>query len=448
MQKFAQQQSVLFSKLHLDGQNPRHEPTAEEPSIIAYLIRNEQVLPLAQDICNRGLSPLERLAAIPHPTLDGHFVMVEGNRRLCAIKLLRDPAKAPAADRKAFKRLSDLKPTLPRKLDVAVFESRELANDWIALKHGGLQGGIGTRNWNASQSSRFLESLTGGKRPNSLALAVLDYAQDHNILSQPQRASIALTTVTRYLTNPVVRSALGICSASEFLVDVPLDEFNAVLAQFLSDLQDGTEVNSRSKSADRASYGRKLLASGLSPSTRLAIPISPVAPDEQAASSQARSKEQQGSSNSKTTRNNRNPDLGTKVVRTGYAVHISDPTTKRVFDELRDLDGSRFPFAAACLLRLFMERTCRAYAKKMGLGDTGELAPVIGRCAEHMERKAGATKDVFQVWRTLASNPSHYLSPGHLSSYVHGGSTPVLTELRRGWTDLEKGLDLMLTALR
>lgn len=448
MQKSAQQQSVPFTKLHLDGQNPRHEPTADEPSIISYLVRNEQVLPLAQDICNRGLSPLERLAAIPHPTLDGHFVMVEGNRRLCALKLLRDSAKAPLAERKAFKRLADLKPTLPRKIDVAVFNDRELANDWIALKHGGLQGGIGTRSWNASQSSRFLESLSGGKRPNSLALAVLDYAQDTGILTQEQRVSIALTTVTRYLSNPVVRSALGISSASAFLVDVSIDEFNAVLSQFLSDLLDGTEVNSRSKSPDRASYGRKLLASGLSPSTRLAEPVSPTAPGIQTQPPSVGTKDQSNSTGAKLPRNNRSPDLGTKVVRAGYAVHISDATTKRVFDELRDLDGSRYPFAAACLLRLFMERVCRAYAKKKGLGDTGDLAPVIGRCAEHMERMGGVTKDVFQVWKTLSSNTSHYLAPGHLSSYVHGGSTPVLTELRRGWTDLEKGFDLMLNALK
>ena len=441
-------QSVPFTKLHLDGRNPRHESTDDEPSIIAYLVLNEQIFPLAQDICNRGLSPLERLAAIPHPTLDGHYVMVEGNRRLCAIKLLRDPVKAPLAERKTFKRLRDSKPTLPRKIDVAVFENRELANDWIALKHGGLQGGIGTRNWKASQSSRFLESISGGKRPNSLALAVLDFAQDTGIISLQERSSIALTTVTRYLQNPVIRSALGISSTSELMLNVPTAEFRPVLSKFLADLQNGSEINSRSKSIDRTAYGRKLLASGLAPSTRLPNSISPAMPEAQTLALQAGAKEQQGAPGAKTSRNNRNPDLGTKVVRTGYAVHIPDHTTKRVFDELRELDGSKFTFAAACLLRLFMERTCRAYAKKMGIGGTGDLAPVIGRCAKHMEEKAGATKEVFQVWKAISSNQNHYLAPGQLSSYVHGGSTPVLSELRRGWTDLEKGLDLMLIALK
>ncbi|ANN70639.1 hypothetical protein BAU08_04210 [Bordetella bronchialis] len=146
-------------------------------------------------------------------------------------------------------------------------------------------------------------------------------------------------------------------------------------------------------------------------------------------------------------RNNRNPDLGKKVIRSGYAVHISDHTTKRVFDELREIDASRYTFAAAALLRLFMERVCRAYARKCGIGDTGDLSAVIGRCANHMEREKGASKSVFQIWRTLSSNAQHYLSPGTLGAYIHGGTTPVLTELRRGWTDLEEGFTLMLDTI-
>lgn len=409
-------------------------------------MRGEQILPLAEDICDRGLSPLERLAAIPHPTLDGHFVMVEGNRRLCSLKLLRDPAKAPVADRKAFKKLAERKPALPRSLEIAVFSNRSLANQWIALKHGGQQGGIGTKSWTSTQSSRFKNSLYNGAKPNSLALAILDYAVDGGILPAEQRARIALTTVTRYLTNPVVRSALGLTSPSEFLVNVERSEFDLALSRFIEDVLSG-KVHSRSKATERAEYGRGLIASGHSPSTTLPdsySPSAPVAPPPKADSETTAST----GSNPTPRRNNRSPDLGTKVIRTGYAVHISDHTTKRVFDELRDIDASKFTFAAAALMRLFMELVCRAYAKKCGLGDIGDLSAVIGRCASHMERTTGARKSVFQIWRTLSSNAQHYLSPGTLGTYIHGGSTPVLTELRRGWVDLEDGFTLMLDAIR
>ena len=440
------QQTAALSRLHLDSHNPRHNITEDEPLIIEQLVSGEQILPLAEDICERGLSPLERLAAIPHPTLAGHFVMVEGNRRLCSLKLLRDPAKAPASDRKAFKKLADRKPALPRSLEIAVFPNRGLANQWIALKHGGQQGGIGIKSWTSSQSSRFKNSLDNVARPNSLALAVLDYAVGAGILTAEQRAGLALTTVTRYLTNPVVRSALGLISPSDFLVNVEKSEFDLALSRFLEDVMSGT-VHSRSKAAERAEYGRGLIASGHSPATKLPDAYSPsdqVAPPPTAESQPTAT----ASGSPASRRNNRSPDLGTKVIRTGYAAHISDHTTKRVFDELRDIDASKFTFAAAALLRLFMERICRSYAKKCGLGDTGDLSAVIGRCATHMERTAGASKSVFQIWRTLSSNAQHYLSPGTLGTYIHGGTTPVLTELRRGWTDLEEGFTLMLDAIR
>lgn len=439
------QQSAALSKLHLDGQNPRHEPTADEPLIIDHLVKNEQVLPLTQDICQRGLSPLERLAVIPHPSLDGHFVMVEGNRRLCALKLLRDPAKAPAADRKAFKKLSDRKPSLPRSLDVAVFANRDLANQWIALKHGGQQGGVGTKSWTSSQSSRFKNNLVTADRPNSLSLAVLDYAVDMGIITSEQRASIALTTITRYLTNPVVRSALGLSSPSEFKIQVARSEFDAALERFLTDAMGGV-VSSRTDAPARAAYGRDLIASGVAPTTRLSEPISPVDNGAHIATTGELNGGDKATVGN-VARNNRNPDIGTRVIRTGYAIQISDPTTKRVFDELREIDASKYTFAAACLLRLLMERVCRTYAKKVGIGDSGDLAPVVGRCAEHMEKQAGADKTIFQIWRTLSSNASHYLSPNTLSSFSHGGTTPVLSELRRGWTNLESGFDLMLKKL-
>lgn len=438
-----EQRAVPFSKLHLDTNNPRHEPTEDEPSIISYLVSKEQILPLATDICRRGLSPLERLAAIPHPYLTGHVVMIEGNRRLCAMKLLRDPAKAPAAERKQFKKLADRKPTLPRNLEVAVFESREVANEWVSLKHAGLQGGIGVRSWTAGQTSRFQNSISGLKRPNALALAVLDYAEDAGLLSVAQRSQVAITTVTRYLSNPVVRSALGISSSSELLINVEKSEFDAALSQFLSDISDGT-ANSRTTGDDRANYGRALISSGLSPSTTFPTSISPTDPRPAPPSSTPQTPM---SAPAAKTRNNKNPDHGDRVVRTGYAVHISDPTTKRVFDELREIDAKKFAFGASCLLRLLMERVCRAYASKHGLAGNGDLAPVIGRCANHMEQ-AGANKTVYQIWRVLSTTPAHYLAPNALGSIVHGGMTPVASELRRGWTDLERGFDHMLNTLK
>jgi len=327
-----------------------------------------------------------------------------------------------------------------------VFKSRDVANQWVALRHGGQQGGIGTKSWNASQSSRFKNSLGNIASPNSLALDVLDYAVDSGLLAAEQRAGIALTTVTRYLSTPLVRSALGLTRPKEFLVNVEQSEFDLVLSRFLEDIRNGT-VHSRSNATGRAEYGRNLIALGHAPVTKLSAAYSPSKQGAPQPKSDSDITAETGG-NQTHRRNNKNPDFGTKIIPAGYAVHVSDATNKRVFDELRSIDASKFPFAAAALLRLFMERVCRAYAKKCGIGDTGDLSAVIGRCANHMEENANASKSVFQIWRILSSNPKHYLSPGTLGAYIHGGTTPVLSELRRGWTDLEEGFTLMLDAIR
>ena len=90
---------VSLSRIYLDNQNPRHDPIDNEPEIVAHLIAHEKVKSLAADIAIRGTSPLERLAAIPHADKKNFFIAVEGNRRVCALKLLNDPDKAP--DRKS-----------------------------------------------------------------------------------------------------------------------------------------------------------------------------------------------------------------------------------------------------------------------------------------------------------------------------------------------------------
>jgi len=237
--------------------------------------------------------------------------MVEGNRRLCSLKLLRGPKRAPAPNRKAFKRLADRKPILPRSLEIAVFSNRDIANQWIALKHGGQQGGIGTKSWNASQSSRFKNSLSTADRPNSLSLAILDYAVNAGLLTVEQQNGIALTTVTRYLTSPVVRNALGVTDRRELIVNVDRSEFNSVPSHFLEDIFSGT-VHSRSNSTERAEYGRNLIASGHAPATKLPNSYSP---SEQITPESASNSKVTATANddSARRRNNRNPDFGKRV---------------------------------------------------------------------------------------------------------------------------------------
>lgn len=78
--------SVNVLDLYLDSQNPRHDPINNRTEIINYLIKNEKVKVLAKSIAENGTSPLEILAVIENE--NGHFIALEGNRRVCALILL------------------------------------------------------------------------------------------------------------------------------------------------------------------------------------------------------------------------------------------------------------------------------------------------------------------------------------------------------------------------
>jgi hypothetical protein len=115
---------VPIGQIFLDLSNPRHEPLATEDEAIQYLCDKEEVWTLARDITAIGLNPLERVALIPIKGQKGAYTMAEGNRRLCALKLLADPDRAPAKLRKGFATLAAQR-TPPKEFWAAEFADDE-----------------------------------------------------------------------------------------------------------------------------------------------------------------------------------------------------------------------------------------------------------------------------------------------------------------------------------
>ena len=88
---------IKTERVFLDFDNPRHDPMESQEEVIRYLCEDE----LAKDLVIHGLSPLELFALIPrNEGKKNAYTVAEGNRRLCALKLLNDPNLAPASMRK------------------------------------------------------------------------------------------------------------------------------------------------------------------------------------------------------------------------------------------------------------------------------------------------------------------------------------------------------------
>lgn len=434
---------VSLGRIYLDNQNPRHDPIDNEPEIVAHLIAHEKVKALAADIAIRGTSPLERLAAIPHADKKNFFIAVEGNRRLCALKLLNDPDKAPEAHRAYFRGLAKKMDIPPKSLEVVAFDDRKSARQWIELRHDGEQDGVGTRSWRAAQKARFDQQGGAPTNPNAQAISLLDYSIKKGLISDDERGQLSVTTLTRFLSNPVFRNVLGLANAKDITILVPPDEFDRAVEKFLRDALDGKEsgVHSRTSKQEREDYGRKLQKQGAAPTNRLEAPVN-VNPKPSA----AKPLDARGAQATATPRrDNSSPDLRSTVIPSAFKARITDKVLKRLYDELKTLD-SGYSFACAYLLRAVIEQAARLFLKKRGKGIDADLHVLIGRVADELLADGVSAKEV-KVFRVMANDRDSRASPETLGAFVHGAQIPSAVELARAWDNVESNMKLLFAEI-
>ena len=146
---------IDVERIFLYEENPRHEPIESQPEIIEHLCKDEQVYNLARDIAAAGPNPLELLGVvtIPGSSAKKSYQVWEGNRRVCALKLLNDPDLAPAHLRKDFARLgANYKPI--KRINSVVFDDHDDLRYWMGIIHGGTQAGVGRLDWDSPQKER------------------------------------------------------------------------------------------------------------------------------------------------------------------------------------------------------------------------------------------------------------------------------------------------------
>jgi hypothetical protein len=253
-------ESIEVDRIFLYEENPRHEPIESEPEIIEHLCKDEQVFNLARSISEAGTNPLQLLGVVQIPgsgaaATKKSYQAWDGNRRVCAIKLLNDSDLAPPHLRKDFAKLAAESDHVPiKKINCIVFDDHDDLRFWMGIIHDGAQAGVGQLDWDAQQKARFF-----GSSRNRLALAVLDTAEGMNLITKEERQG-KLTTAQRFLNRSVVREAIGIDASNleDITYNRPLEDFQKQLGIFINDLREGTRVTSRKNQSQIDAYGRGL----------------------------------------------------------------------------------------------------------------------------------------------------------------------------------------------
>ncbi|MEH1040833.1 hypothetical protein V7J18_08280, partial [Pseudomonas aeruginosa] len=138
---------ISVNSVLLDPENARHGNKSSQRDIYEWMCGIEigqKVLKLAVEIAKKGISPLETPGVIPAPEGAGKkWVVVEGNRRVAALKFLNNPKLCPDPRlRKQYERLKAHAETpVASKVEFVVFADINDARYWIETRHGGENGG-------------------------------------------------------------------------------------------------------------------------------------------------------------------------------------------------------------------------------------------------------------------------------------------------------------------
>jgi hypothetical protein len=432
-------EGIKLSQVYLDPVNPRHDPLEAEAEIIKHLLSTEDVKPLARHIAIQGsLSPLELIALAPHPTVEGAFIPAEGNRRMCALKLLADPDRATTeADKRYFRTLREQMPKPIKSFRAIIFKTKKAARPWVSLRHEGLQGGVGTKSWSPGQKTRFNMDGVKPTNPNTQAVSLLDYAEQQGLITDAEKSLISITLLTRYLTNPVFRDAIGLANNRDLSISVPKSEFDHAVKRFLTDaMTPASGVSSRTAAADRKDYANKLREQGDAPVTRGQPPVDV----SKATNSAPATKPTSPTTSVSPKRNNPSRDDDKYVIPRSFKANIQKNTVlKRVYDELYDLPADEFRFCAAYLTRAVIEQAATMYLRQKGKTPPRDLHSKLLELEKILETEK-LPDNARKPLRTMGSNKDDRGSAETLGAFVHGGIIPSKHDAIRTWDDVQPAL--------
>jgi hypothetical protein len=184
---------VPVDQLFLDEENPRLAaagPNAGQENLLRLLWKEMAVDEVAISIAVNGFFPEEQLFVVPRGKPDASgvqkYTVVEGNRRLAAVKLLRDP------DLRAKLKATDLPPVRPDKassletLPVSIHNSRRDLWEYFGFRHIN-----GAKPWDAYSKAMYVAKVHE-EYGISIPQIALSIGDRHNTVSRFYRGYVLL----------------------------------------------------------------------------------------------------------------------------------------------------------------------------------------------------------------------------------------------------------------
>ncbi|HNL88887.1 MAG TPA: hypothetical protein PKJ04_08320 [Nitrospira sp.] len=404
---------------------------------------DKEILNLAKDIAERGLSPIDGVLVLPNPESSSEYVVWEGNRRITALKLIDDPNRCPnpILRRKFADIAGKAKIQVPHLIECTIAPSIEEADRLIELRHQGPREGVGTLPWDGQQKSRHLQRL-GKKGRYAFSHQIIDAFADkleQELKEKVTGTGFAISTLDRLLKNPEVRDFLGITNEDgmprRFLHE---KETLKGLTRILGDIANGMPVKKVYTTTQQRKYIR-----GFHPDDT---------PDQKQnlKDSRAMTPPLEAQPKTSTGRSKAVSYKRSHLIPTDVHYVIRDKRLNTIYRELRSIDLSGHRNAVAVLFRVFVELSIELYLEKhvIPYNDNDKLAKKAAAAITHMKEKAWADARAVKGIQAGISSPHNPLSFNTFNAYVHNRHFhPEPQELATAWDNAQPCLDILFNHL-
>ncbi|MGW1900416.1 hypothetical protein ACWCQB_23960 [Streptomyces hirsutus] len=403
----------VVDDVRLDPRNVRLELNDGFPEgdIIQDLFHNEKALALVESICKVGLLTHELPIAIER---DGELVIVEGNRRVAALKAIQNPYLTPEFQARITRFVGGIDRHSLRKITVKVAPNQDAADQLIAAIHTGNQR-VG---WSPTRQAAFFQAqIDAGKTTEYLIshyptvdvkkfvirsqllnlFRGVDYA-DPQLKDYVKTRTFPISVLARLYENEKFLELVQIdVDEHNTKVDLvaPRKQFARIAEKVIGDIK-AKKINTRTLNSARAqSYidymnelrdlvdeypdsqqadaelttptpsatSGNLTATASTPPASGSTPApesTEVAPSSVPQKASGQTTEKEVAAKPKTANSNY-LNLTSVVVATSYP-----PAIHQIHSELSALNIRKFPNAALDLLRTFLEKSIKAYAESLG----------------------------------------------------------------------------------
>lgn len=414
-----EERTVSVADLRLDGLNPRLEAPAGEREIIAALIEDQgdKLLNLADDIATHGLSPIDGVLVIQGPK--SSYIVVEGNRRVAALKLLANPDLTDRpAYRDRFRAIARGK-NPPTSVPIVLAPNRADAKHWQDLRHAGEMDGRGTVRWSAEAVQRFRRT-PGNDADRGLKFAeAIEKAFPANTSLQGDLRTVRrerLTTLGRLAKDPTFRDRGGFeIDDAGLVVHHPEEVVERGIARVLRDLATTHGVTEMKTKPMRREYLASIAedlptdATFMPVGKTLASPVVPAPPP--------------------ATTSSGRPIKPPKSLFAGVSVANVGPRVQSILKELQALDIERSPNSAAVLTRVLLELVITSVVDQKGW-TKGTLRTMVKTCLHKIDPTG--KDDRFQRVRIGLDDGTSLLAVATIQAMVHNPDVwPAPIDLRQ-----------------